>query len=65
MKKYQYIKELSLEDLKNKLTESSQELSRVKYVKAVSELPNYMEIKHNRQMVARLLTELRNRELNQ
>lgn len=51
------IRELSNEELSEKLAEVRLKFSRMKLNHAVSPLENPMELKHTRKLVARLLTE--------
>lgn len=57
------IKDLSVDDLTEKLAEQKEVLAKMKLSHAVSPLENPMQIKDIRRTVARLNTELRNREL--
>lgn len=51
------IRELSNEELSEKLAEERLRFSKMKLNHAVSPLENPMELKHSRKLVARLLTE--------
>lgn len=51
------IRELSHEELSEKLAEERLRFSKMKLNHAVSPLENPMELKHSRKLVARLLTE--------
>jgi large subunit ribosomal protein L29 len=51
------IRELSNEELSEKLAEVRLKFSKMKLNHAVSPLENPMELKHTRKLVARLLTE--------
>ncbi len=57
------IKELSTSDLRERLDEERKQLTRLRLNHAVSPLENPMKIKEYRRTVARILTELRKREL--
>jgi len=57
------IKDLSVDDLTEKLQEQKGVLSKMKLSHAVSPVENPMQIKQVRRTVARLHTELRKREL--
>ncbi len=57
------IKDLSVDDLTEKLQEQKDVLSKLKLSHAVSPIENPMQIKDVRRTVARLNTELRKREL--
>ena len=57
------IKDLSVDDLTEKLQEQKSVLSKMKLSHAVSPVENPMQIKQVRRIVARLHTELRKREL--
>lgn len=58
------IKELSLEDLKEKLVELSDQQEKLLLSHSVSQLENPIQIREGRKTIARLKTELRSRELN-
>lgn len=57
------IKELSKNDLIERLEEERKQLTRLRLSHTVSPLDNPMKIRQNRKMIARILTELRKREL--
>lgn len=57
------ISELSTEDLKERLEEEKKQLLRMKMNHAVSPIENPMKIREYRKTIARILTELRNREI--
>ena len=57
------IKGLSVDDLKNKIQEERTNLQRLKFAHAVTPLENPSQIRQGRQSIARLLTELRAKEL--
>jgi large subunit ribosomal protein L29 len=57
------IKDLSVEDLSEKIAEQKEALAKIKLSHSVSPLENPMQIKETRRTVARLNTEIRKREL--
>ncbi len=57
------IKELSIEELKEKLAEFKKQHADLKMAHAVTPLENPLQIKSTRRTVARLATELTKREL--
>jgi len=57
------IRELSTDDLKERLEEETKQLVRLKLNHAVSPLENPNKIKAYRKIIARIKTELRKREL--
>ncbi len=57
------ITEMTTEEIKDKLSEEVEMLSKLKLSHAVSPLENPMQLKGRRQDVARLKTELNKREL--
>jgi len=57
------IKELSKNDLLERLEEERKQLTRLRLSHSVSPLDNPMKIRQNRKTIARILTELRKREL--
>ena len=57
------IKELSVEELQQKLVEVKKEYSDLKIAHSVTPLENPMQIRQTRRTVARLATELTKREL--
>jgi large subunit ribosomal protein L29 len=61
--KQQVIKEMTLEELKERLEEEKKQLVRMKLAHAVSPLDNPHKMKEYKKTVARLLTELRSREI--
>ena len=58
------IKELADKDLREKLENAEQALTQMKLNHSVSPLENPSQIKAARRDIARMLTELRQRELN-
>ena len=61
--KHAEIKELSVEELQQKLAEIKKEYADLKVAHAVTPLENPMQIRKTRRTVARLATELTKREL--
>lgn len=60
--KYAEIKELSLEEIKERITEERANLTKLKFGHAVSALENPMQIRALRRTIAKLNTELKARE---
>ena len=58
------IRELSTEDLNEKLAESRTELFNLRFQMATSQLDNTARVKLVKKDIARILTELRAREIN-
>lgn len=58
------IKELNDKEIQERLAAQQEQLSRLKMNHAISPLDNPMQIKVVRRTVARLATELRQREIN-
>lgn len=63
MKKVE-IKELSTQDLKDRLEQMEKEYVQLKVNHSVSPVDNPAQIRRDRRMIARVKTELRQRELN-
>ena len=63
MKKVE-IKELSTQDLKERLEVMEHEYAQLKSNHSVSPIDNPAQIRRDRRMIARVKTELRQRELN-
>ncbi|MCI9607990.1 MAG: 50S ribosomal protein L29 [Muribaculaceae bacterium] len=63
MKKVE-IKELSTQDLKDRLDQMEREYAQLKINHSVSPVDNPAQIRRDRRMIARVKTELRQRELN-
>ena len=63
--KQQVIRELSTPEVKERLVEEQQQLVKLKLNHAVSPIENPQKIKEQRKTVARLMTELRMRELKE
>ena len=61
--KQQVIKELSTNDMIERLAEEKERLTKLKLTHAVSPIENPQTIKEVRRTIARLKTELRRREL--
>lgn len=59
------IKEMTTKELNERIDTESTQLTRLKLNHAVSPLDNPLKIKETRKNIARLKTELRNRELNE
>ena len=62
--KYAEIKELSVEEIKERIIEEQANLTKIKFNHAVSALENPMQIRTLRKTIAKLNTELKARELN-
>ncbi len=62
--KKEEIKELSTQDLKDRLEQMVQEYTQLKINHSVSAIDNPAKITADRRMIARVKTELRQRELN-
>ncbi|MBP7611658.1 MAG: 50S ribosomal protein L29 [Paludibacter sp.] len=58
------IKELNTKEIQERMAAQEEQLSRLKMNHAISPLDNPMQIKVVRRTVARLATELRQREIN-
>lgn len=58
------IRDLSNDDLKQKLLEGRTELFNLRFQMATSQLDNTARIKQVKKEIARVLTEIRSRELN-
>ena len=63
--KKEEIKELSTQDLKDRLVEMEKEYLQMQINHSISPLDNPASIRETRRTIARLATELRQRELNQ
>jgi large subunit ribosomal protein L29 len=61
--KQQVIREMTLEEIKERLEEEKKQLVRMKLAHAVSPLDNPHKMKEYKKTVARLRTELRKREI--
>lgn len=62
--KKEELKELSIQDLKERLAEMEKDYLQLKVNHAVSPLDSPAKITHQRKNIARVKTELRQRELN-
>ena len=62
--KKEEIKELSTQDLKDRLEQMEQEYAQLKVNHAISPIDSPAKITADRKMIARVKTELRQRELN-
>lgn len=62
--KKEEIKELSTADLKDRLEQAKKDYLQQKINHAVSPIDNPAKITQDRKMIARMMTELRQRELN-
>lgn len=58
------IKDLSREDLEDKITDTEKLLNKMRMDHSVSELENPMSLRHTRRLLARLKTEFQNRNEN-
>jgi large subunit ribosomal protein L29 len=58
------IKNLSIEELNERLTAERESLQKIKFAHAVSPIENPLNIRRTRRLIARLQTELRAKELN-
>ena len=62
--KKEELKELSTQDLKDRLEKAQAEYLQVKIYHAISPIDNPASITRDRKVIARMKTELRQRELN-
>ena len=62
-KKGQDIQDLTTPELQDKLSEERQTLHKLRFSHAVSPIENPMQLRHKRKDIARILTELRKREM--
>ncbi len=58
------LKSLSVEELKARLTAEQESLKKLKFAHAITPIENPMKIRHNRKLVARIITEIKQRELS-
>jgi len=58
------IRDLSVEEIKDRIAEEKALYTKLKFSHAVSAIENPMKIKETRKTIAKLNTELRSRELN-
>jgi len=63
MMKYSEIKELTTQELKDRLVEEKMNLRKSRMTHAISPLENPLSIRETRKSVARINFELRNREI--
>jgi large subunit ribosomal protein L29 len=56
------LKDLTVQELRDKLAEERQTLSKLRFAHAVSPIENPMQLRFKRKDIARVLTELRKRE---
>lgn len=57
------IKELNINELREKIGSEKESLRKLKFAHQVSAIENPMKIKENKKLIARLYTELRAKEL--
>lgn len=57
------IKNLSLEELREKINTEVSGLEKLRFAHSISSIENPMQINHSRKLIARLKTELRAKEL--
>ncbi len=63
-KKRQELKDLTVQELQDKLQEERGSLTKLRFSHTVSPIESPMQLRDKRKDVARILTELRKRELN-
>jgi large subunit ribosomal protein L29 len=63
--KQEVVKEMSTVELRERLVEERKHLTRLKLNHAVSPLENPHKISENKKVIARILTELRKREIEE
>jgi large subunit ribosomal protein L29 len=61
--KMQEIRELTTQELREMVRDQKQRLAQLRLTHAISQLENTHEIRNTKRLIARLLTELRQREL--
>ena len=61
--KQQEILKLSIEDVKTQISNLTEQLSKMKLTHGVAPMENPLMIRHTRRTIARLKTELKNREV--
>lgn len=59
------IKEMSLQDLRDKADDLKSELTTLRFNHKASPLDNPLKIRHTRRLIAAVLTEIRRRELSE
>jgi large subunit ribosomal protein L29 len=64
MKIYE-IKQISTEDLKNRLKEESEGLENLRFQKTLGQLESFKSIKNTKKIIARIHTVLKERELSE
>jgi len=64
MKIYE-IKQISTEDLKNRLKEESEGLENLRFQKTLGQLESFKSIKNTKKLIARIHTVLKERELSE
>ncbi len=57
------IRELSLDELKDRISTAQEELNKLEMTHAVAELENPLQLRFKRRAIARMKTDLRRREL--
>lgn len=57
------LKELTVQELEDKLSDDREAFAKLRFNHAVSDLENPMQLKQRKRDIARMLTELRRREL--
>jgi large subunit ribosomal protein L29 len=62
MKKYDYIKDLSIAELQQQINDAERELQRLKFAHGLSPIENPLQIRTLRRQVARLLTALTSKQ---
>jgi large subunit ribosomal protein L29 len=62
-KKGQDLKDLTVQELQDKLGDERQNLHKLRFSHAVSPIENPMQLRFKRKDIARILTELRRREM--
>ncbi len=63
--KYEEIKALNLDELRDRMATEKENLQKLKFAHAISPIENPMRIRETKKLVARLATELRSKELAQ
>jgi len=57
------IRKLKVEEIKEKIRGEKESLQKMKFAHAISPIENPMKIRETKKLIARLYTELRNKEL--
>lgn len=60
--KYEDIKALSDQELKDKLAVEKDMLQKLRFAHSISPIENPLKIRHSRKLIARLMTEINRRE---